>query len=167
MVLQLLLLISIQSSLLLLSSAEYSPCPTGWIYSNPYSSCYLPLSKDTSYTFEEARNSCRAFDNNSDLLYLDEQNEEEELFLTYWQFQNEKSWIGAELIDGILTWVSGEEVNESTILKISEKSNASVCVALIRNEKIVKLIFISCDQNLKSIIVKRRVQNVIPTRIIN
>ena len=98
---------------------------------------------------------------------IDEQNEEEELFFTFWQLQNENSWIGAELRNGSLKWVSGEEVNESTILKISEKSNASVCVALIRNEKIVKLIFISCDQNLKSIIVKRRVQNVIPTRIIN
>ena len=63
--------------------AEFKPCLDGWIYSEPTSSCYWQPRVNSTYNFRETRDLCKSLSNSSDLLYLDEENEEEELYQAF------------------------------------------------------------------------------------
>ncbi len=136
---------------------EFSPCLKGWTYSNFSGSCYRRLPINADYNFSEARDLCKTFANSSDLLYLDEENEDFEMYQAFWQFQkeNEISWTGAEIRDGILKWVSEVPVNASSKLKVSEIYDNS-CVALIRFENVGKLVSSPCQEKTNLAICKMK-----------
>ena len=89
---------------------NFSPCPAGWIYSQTSGSCFRQL--DAPFNFAEAPRSCREFGNTSELLQIDEENEDEELFLAFWQFHSGISWIGLQIEDSKLKWLNGAAVPE-------------------------------------------------------
>ncbi len=91
-------------------NAEFKPCKNEWIYSQTSGSCFRQL--DAPFNFAEAPRSCREFGNTSELLQIDEENEDEELFLAFWQFHSGISWIGLQIEDSKLKWLNGAAVPE-------------------------------------------------------
>ena len=132
------------------------PCLKDWVYSQNSGSCYRQIPFESYYNFIETREFCKSFSNSSDLLYLDEENEEDELYLAFWQFQDELSWIGVEIENGALKWLSGRQVSELPKLQISGNFKNSLCVALKREDNYGKLVNITCDQKLSSAMCKMK-----------
>ena len=109
-VLEILLLFLLQISASQSEVQNFSPCPAGWIYYQSIGSCFRQL--DAPFNFAEAPRSCREFGNTSELLQIDEENEDEELFLAFWQFHSGISWIGLQIEDSKLKWLNGAAVPE-------------------------------------------------------
>ncbi len=72
----------------------FDPCP-GWIYSSRFDACYLSLNSSFSYNWSASRTACYNADGQSELLVLDQKDEDQFIYDNFWKKFVNDSWIGA------------------------------------------------------------------------